>query len=315
MIEFKDVYKKYGDKEIVKPLNLKLEDGKIIGLLGPNGAGKTTLIKMACGIIDLDGGDILINNKSINKNIKEYSKDIGAILEGNRNIYWRLSPRENMKYFASIRGHKDKSLNNKIDELLKIFDIYDKRDIECRKLSRGMQQKVSICCSLITDSKVLFLDEPTLGLDVESILAMEEMLKSIISKDKTIVITSHDLSFIDSLCDKVIILNKGEIVFDDTYSSFKKYDNSVEYTVEINNDNTLQANDLNYNFRKDESSDKQIYTFILNNDNEIVDVLNKLTNLKLEIKSVTKKNINSEEIFKKIINENKLKKLGAIVNE
>ena len=87
MIEFKDVYKKYGDKEIVKPLNLKLEDGKIIGLLGPNGAGKTTLIKMACGIIDLDGGDILINNKSINKNIKEYSKDIGAILEGNRNIY------------------------------------------------------------------------------------------------------------------------------------------------------------------------------------------------------------------------------------
>ena len=117
------------------------------------------------------------------------------------------------------------------------------------------------------------------------------------------------------MCDRVIILNKGEIVFDDTYSSFKKYDNSVEYTVEINNDNTLQANDLNYNFRKDESSDKQIYTFILNNDNEIVDVLNKLTNLKLEIKSVTKKNINSEEIFKKIINENKLKKLGAIVNE
>lgn len=307
MLEFINLTKKYNDKIIVDNLNLKIDSGTILGFLGPNGAGKTTTIKMSCGLVNPTKGDIKIFGDSILKNRKKYIKNVGAVLEGNRNIYWRLTPIENMKYFAAIRGLWNKELRNKMEHYLQLFDLQEKRNCECGKLSRGMQQKVSICCSLISNTKVLFLDEPTLGLDVESVLAMEEIIKEISSKDKIIVITSHDLHFINNLCKRIVILNKGNLLWDDSIKNFNEYFNAIKYDVTIDK--------LDFNIEKKENyvslinsyirNDTKILQFEINNDNEIINILNNLKRDKVNILGVSKQKRNVEDLFIDILNSNK----------
>lgn len=307
MLEFINLTKKYEDKIIVNNLNLKVGEGTVLGFLGPNGAGKTTTIKMCCGLVNPTSGDIKIFGDSILNSRKKYIKNVGAVLEGNRNIYWRLTPIENMEYFASIRGIYDKNLKNKMEYYLELFNLKEKRNCECGKLSRGMQQKVAICCSLISNSKILFLDEPTLGLDVESVLAMEEIIKEISSKDKIIFITSHDLHFINNLCERIVIINKGNLVWDDSIKNFNNRFNAVKYNIKVDEFNEDLEKKLNYlsliNSYKEEAN--KVLQFEMDNDNSIVNILNNLRENKINILGVTKEERSVEDLFMEIINTNK----------
>ncbi|MCI2427563.1 ABC transporter ATP-binding protein, partial [Candidatus Acetothermia bacterium] len=157
-----------GKKTIaVDDISFSIRKNEVVGLLGPNGAGKTTTIKCICTLINPTKGTINVNGTDAVKNSRTVLQKVTAVLEGNRNIYWRLSVRENLEFFAGLQGIPARRVQNYIDQLIELFQLKEKEQTPARKLSRGMQQKLAVACALVKQTDILLLDEPTLGLDVE----------------------------------------------------------------------------------------------------------------------------------------------------
>lgn len=230
-------YKERKTKNVIKAvhnISFDIRKGEIIGLLGPNGAGKTTTIKMICGLINPDGGDIQILGKDALDKRAKTNQYISAVLEGNRNLYWRLTVQENMEYFAGNRGIKRKDIQGEIKKLLNRFELIDKRNELVHSLSRGMQQKLAIAVALLAKTEIILLDEPTLGLDVEISYEVRKLIREIAEKEnRTVIISSHDMPVIEDLCERVIIINKGEIITDDRVENLLELFETEFYTVEI----------------------------------------------------------------------------------
>ena len=204
----------------VDDVSFAIERGSVVGLLGPNGAGKTTLIKCILGMIIADEGTVSVYGHDVYTEPRRAYAHVDAMLEGARNDYWRLTVRENLRYFATVSGVDPDSITRRHDRLLDQLDLADKADEPVRKLSRGMKQKVSLASVLATESSVVFLDEPTLGLDVESSLTLRRELRRIVeARDLTVVLSSHDMDVIEDVCDRVIIMNEGRVIADDTVSN------------------------------------------------------------------------------------------------
>ena len=213
--------KRFGDGDdavtAVDDVSLAVERGSVVGLLGPNGAGKTTLIKCALGIVIPDAGSVRVFGTDVRDGRKTAYADVDAMLEGARNDYWRLTVRENLRYFATISGVDPDSVAARHDRLLNRLDLADKADTPVRDLSRGMKQKVSLASVLAGGAELVFLDEPTLGLDVESARTLRAELRRLaVEEGLTIVVSSHDMTTIEAVCDRVVMLSNGRIVADDT---------------------------------------------------------------------------------------------------
>lgn len=207
-------YKKRRSKEFVTAvhdISFDVHRGEILGLLGPNGAGKTSTIKMICGLLTPDSGTVLINGINNQDKRLDTLRNISAVLEGNRNIYWRLTVRENLEYFAGNRGLSRKDVAGRIEELLNQFRLKEKENELVNRLSRGMQQKLAIAVAMLADSEVILLDEPTLGLDVETGYEVREILRDIVKNEqRTIIISSHDMAVVQDLCERTVIINHGK---------------------------------------------------------------------------------------------------------
>lgn len=195
----------------VDGVSLSLPQGEIHGLLGPNGAGKTTTVKMLAGLVLPDLGRI------------EYPATngrrprLGAVLEGSRNLYWRLSAWENLSYFGTLKGIAPQQIREQGDKLLALFELLERKHKAVQTLSRGMQQKLAIVVALLGEPELLLLDEPTLGLDVESSITIQRLLKEISAqRGITILITTHQMDVAQSLCRRVAIMRKGRIVVNET---------------------------------------------------------------------------------------------------
>lgn len=303
MLNIKNLTKIYDNKKIVDNLSLTVEPGTIFGFLGPNGAGKTTTIKMCCGLVKPASGDISAYGTSLSKSHKKYIKNVGAVLEGNRNIYWRLTPPENMEYYAVMRGMRDKNLKAKINDYLELFSLGDKRKTVCANLSRGMQQKVAICCSLIHDPKILFLDEPTLGLDVESIDSMEKILKELINRDRIIIITSHDLRFVSSLCSKFAIINKGSLVINEEINYLKYYSTDLKYNIKVNsiNKNVMEKFQKKYKLLLNKPNELTAY---LKDYDDFLQLANDINNSGIKIIDINKIETELKDVFMDVIKGN-----------
>jgi len=207
----------------VDDVSVRIEPGSVVGLLGPNGAGKTTTIKSILGMVVPDAGRVRIQGIDVAEDPRQAYAHVDAMLEGARNDYWRLTVRENLRYFATIGGVAPDSVADRHDRLLDQFDLAEKADVPVRNLSRGMKQKVSLASVLASDADVVFLDEPTLGLDVESSLTLRRELRRIVEeRGLTAVISSHDMDVIEAVCDRVIIMNDGRIVADDTVANLRQ---------------------------------------------------------------------------------------------
>ncbi len=204
----------------VDDISFRVEPGSVVGLLGPNGAGKTTTIKCLLGMIVPDAGSVSVAGVDVLANPRAAYRHVDAMLEGARNDYWRLTVRENLRYFATIGGVKPDDVAGRHDTLLDQLDLAAEADTAVRDLSRGMKQKVSLASVLATDADVVFLDEPTLGLDVESSLTLRRELRRIVGeRGLTALVTSHDMDVIEDVCDRVIIVNDGRVVADDAVDS------------------------------------------------------------------------------------------------
>jgi ABC-2 type transport system ATP-binding protein len=185
-------------------LDLDIPQGRIFGLLGPNGAGKTTTIKAIAGLVGPDAGSIAFPSTAGRR------PQLGAVLEGSRNVYMRLSPWENIRYFGALKGVGEARLRQQADELLPLFEIDHKRHATAQTLSRGMQQKLAIVVALLGAPDLLLLDEPTLGLDLHSSLAIQRLLRELcVARGLTIVITTHQMDVAQALCRRVAIMRGG----------------------------------------------------------------------------------------------------------
>ncbi|QCW03010.1 ABC transporter ATP-binding protein [Natrinema pallidum] len=213
--------KRFGDGETavtaVDDVGFDIETGSIVGLLGPNGAGKTTLIKSLLGMVVPDAGSVRIRGIDLRERPRAAYSAVDAMLEGARNDYWRLTVRENLRYFATISGVDPNSVRDRHGRLLAQLDLEAKANVPVRDLSRGMKQKVSLASVLAGGAEVVFLDEPTLGLDIESSRTLQRELRRLAEEeDLTVVLSSHDMDVVETVCDRVLIMSDGAIIADDT---------------------------------------------------------------------------------------------------
>jgi ABC-2 type transport system ATP-binding protein len=213
LLEARGLWKRFGALEAVKGVSLALAPGEILAFLGKNGAGKTTTVKMLSSLLFPDEGEVRLLGQDPFKEPSSL-RHLGAVLEGNRNVYWRLTPLENLVYFGVARGLSLGAARRRSQALLEEYGLLEKARVEVRHLSRGMQQKLALLQALIHDPQVLLLDEPTLGLDVETALLMEAKVRELARRGKAILLTTHQLSVAEALAHRVAIIHRGEIVLE-----------------------------------------------------------------------------------------------------
>lgn len=199
----------------VDDLSLSVPVGQVVGLLGPNGAGKTTTIKMMCGLVTPTAGRAHLHGYDVARERPLSVRQVGAVLEGARNVYWSLSAWQNLLYFGRLKGLSRKQIVPHAESLLRSLDLWKQRHQAVGGYSRGMQQKVAIAAALITDPPILLLDEPTIGLDVQTARTVKDWIAQLAHEEsKTIVLTTHQLALAQELCDRIAIIHQGRLLTD-----------------------------------------------------------------------------------------------------
>lgn len=218
--------------EAVKNVSLTILPGEVLAFLGPNGAGKTTSIKIMAGLIQPDAGWVRIAGSDPHRNPAALQK-MGAVLEGNRNVYWRLTPEENLEYFGVLKGLSQREARKSGIALLERFSLLHKRRTPVQQLSRGMQQKLAIAVALVHQPLLLLLDEPTLGLDVEATEDVKVLVREIAASGCAILLTTHQLAIAEELSDKIAIIQKGEILAESPTKELIRQFSGTAYKIEM----------------------------------------------------------------------------------
>ena len=217
MIQVTSLHKSFGSKRgtpairALKGVSFTAPDGKITGLLGPNGAGKTTCLRILYTVMNPDRGEALVDGFSAMSDPLEVQRRIGVLPDAS-GIYPRLTARENIRYYGRLHGLNGEALEQKIDSLIKLFDMQEFADRRTEGFSTGQRVKVSIGRALVHDPKNVLLDEPTSGLDVMSTRAMRDVIRRMRESGKCILFSSHIMQEVSALCDNIVIIAKGEIV-------------------------------------------------------------------------------------------------------
>lgn len=211
LLQVNSLEKVYGEHRALDGVSFSIAAGERVALLGSNGSGKTTTVRSICRLLEWDGGDILFEGEPIRRR-RNYLAEIGAVLEGSRDLNWRLSARQNALYYSGIRGVSDRRATPVIDTMMARLGLSEYGARTVGRLSTGNRQKSALLCALVHQPKLLLLDEPTLGLDLQTMDELEKVLIQL--TDQAMLITSHDLRFIDKVCNRVILIDKGRVLFD-----------------------------------------------------------------------------------------------------
>lgn len=217
------VTKIYGAQKALNNISFEIKKGEIVGFLGPNGAGKSTTMKILTGYIDADEGDALINAVKVNTNSITSRKITGYLPEGNP-LYFDMYVREYLDLIASIHNIRN-GKKARIAEMISLTGLQSESNKKLGQLSKGYKQRVGLAAALIHDPEILILDEPTSGLDPNQIIEIREVIKTL-GSDKTIMFSSHILQEVEAICSRVIIINKGSIVANDTLENLQTANNS-----------------------------------------------------------------------------------------
>lgn len=241
MIEVKNITKKYGSFTAVDNISFKIEEGEIIGLLGPNGAGKSTTMNMITGYIEPTKGEIIINGYDISRKPRKAKSQIGYMPEGVP-LYSDLTVKEFVTYMAELKKVDRKTRKEKVEKIIEQTGLKDVEKKLTRNLSRGYKQRVSMAGALVGEPKILILDEPTVGLDPKQITEIRSLIKEL-GKKHTVILSSHILSEVSQICNKVIIINKGKIVAIDTPENLEKKvsTNNATYVTVEDTDNKIET--------------------------------------------------------------------------
>ena len=220
MIEIKNASKSFGNKEVIKNMNLTIEDGYIFGFIGPNAAGKTTTINMITGATNISSGDVLIKGKSITTESVEAKKEIGFVPDS-PDMFLNMKVIDFFNFVADIYGVSEELRKERIERYSKDFEISHFLKDYIDSLSHGTRQKVMIISVLIHEPSIWILDEPMTGLDPQSAFVLKEKMKEHAKKGNTVFFSTHVLEVAEKLCDKIAIINQGEIVYLGGYDELK----------------------------------------------------------------------------------------------
>jgi ABC-2 type transport system ATP-binding protein len=243
-IEVKDLTKKFNGFTAVDKISFMVKSGELFGLLGPNGAGKTTTIRMLTGIFKPTGGIALVGEYDIQKKPLE-AKQLMGIVPEMANAYVDLSALRNLLLMGELYGIGKKERVEKAENLLKLFGLYERRNNKVKTFSKGMKQRIIVAMGLMNDPKILFLDEPTAGLDVESVRLIRRLIKEFNSRDITIILTTHNIEEANQLCDRVAIMNHGRIVAIDSPEKLKNTFQSAA-SIEVAFDREVKVEELSF---------------------------------------------------------------------
>jgi ABC-2 type transport system ATP-binding protein len=214
--------RKWMNVEAVRGVSFEIEQGKLFGLLGPNGAGKTTTIKMLITLLIPTKGSATVLGYDVVKDAREVRRRIGYVFGGERGVYERLSGLDNLRYFAELYGVPPKEIRPRIESLLELVGLKGREHERAEGYSRGMKQRLHIARGLLHDPPVVFLDEPTIGLDPVGARELRATIASLADAGKTILLTTHYMFEADALCDRIAVINRGKIVAEGTPADLKR---------------------------------------------------------------------------------------------
>jgi len=312
LIEVRNVTKKYGKFYAVRNISFEVADGEIVGFLGKNGAGKSTTMNMITGFIEPTSGSILVNGFNIDTKPNKVKKQIGYMPEGTP-LYYELTVKEFINYMAQLRGVPRKERKEAVKKAIEVTGLQTVQNNLTKFLSRGYKQRVSFAGAIVGEPDILILDEPTVGLDPKQVVEIRELIKSF-GKTHTIFISSHILSEIGQICDKVIIIDNGEIIAVDTPENLEKETRETfTYSITVDDaegklpsikDSIPEINEVISDSVNEDGSKKYTITTKSNEDirRSISSEISKLGIMMLEIKSV---DTSLEDAFIKLVENRK----------
>jgi ABC-2 type transport system ATP-binding protein len=299
--------RRFGREEVtaVAGVSFSLEPGEIVGLLGPNGAGKTTTIKMIAGLLLPSSGRILLEGVDVARGRARAVRGLGAVLEGNRNLHWRLTARENLRYFGALKGVRQ--VDKRISELIDRLDLGEHVKKRVGELSRGLQQRVAIAIALLGNPRILLLDEPTLGLDVVAASEFREVVRDIARSGCGIVLTTHQMEVAQSLAQRIAIIAKGSLAALDSLEQLKSAYRIPGYEVSARGklDDDLRRR-LEAHGAKDFAAENGSFKFALPEGaaaENLYRALEPLRDSRVELLSVAQQEIDLEGIYRRIVAE------------
>ncbi len=292
--------KNYGAQKAVDDISFTVNKGEIVGFLGPNGAGKSTTMKIITGYLPASTGTAMVCGLTVTENSNETKKKIGYLPEANP-LYFDMYVREYLDFVTNVHSVKNKK--EKIEEVIKTVGLTVEANKKIGQLSKGYKQRVGLAAALIHDPEVLILDEPTSGLDPNQIVEIRDLIKKL-GENKTVLFSSHILQEVQAICDRVIIINKGKIVADDTLTNLQnnnsdKHIVAVEFgggasveMLNIINDitavNQLSENNFQLSTTNPESVRKRLLQLSINNNLNIVSLQSQSNSLEEVFRSLTK---------------------------
>ncbi len=292
----KKVSKNFGDLQALKGISFSLKKGEIIGLLGPNGAGKSTLMRILTGFYTKWKGEASFFEKDYKKDIYDIKKQVGYLSENNP-LYPEMYVKEYFRYVSGLYRLKDPP----IDRLMKQTGLLEYRRKKIQTLSKGYKQRVGLVAALLHDPKLIILDEPTTGLDPNQLLEIRELIRELGEK-KTVILSTHILQEVDAICDRVLIINKGEIIYDDQLENINKNQKQIlkvsfDYRIETvalskiqNVGKVINTRDFDYEIYAKGTKDIRSLVFDFAHENG------------LKILSLQLKNQNLEQLFNNLTN-------------
>ena len=292
----KKVSKNFGDLQALKGISFSLKKGEIIGLLGPNGAGKSTLMRILTGFYTKWKGEASFFEKDYKKDIYDIKKQVGYLSENNP-LYTEMYVKEYFHYVSGLYRLKDPP----IDRLMKQTGLLEYRRKKIQTLSKGYKQRVGLVAALLHDPKLIILDEPTTGLDPNQLLEIRELIRELGEK-KTVILSTHILQEVDAICDRVLIINKGEIIYDDQLENINKNQKQIlevsfDYRIETealskiqNVGKVINTRDFDYEIYAKGTKDIRSLVFDFAHENG------------LKILSLQLKNQNLEQLFNNLTN-------------
>jgi len=206
----------------VNGIDLRVERGEIFGVLGPNGAGKTTTLRMLATLLEPTSGEAKVLGIDVTTHPREIRANLGAMLSGERSLYWKLTARENLEYFAALYHVPPKETRARIDAALVAVKLADRADDYVERYSTGMRQRLALARALLPDPPLVILDEPTVGLDPQASRDLRDRVRELKRQGRTVLLTTHYMEEADQLCDRIAIIDHGEIVALDTPAALKR---------------------------------------------------------------------------------------------
>lgn len=282
-IRISNLTKNYGPQTAVDNISFTVKTGEILGFLGPNGAGKTTTMKMITNYIDIDAGDVLIEEKSVKDGTQK--KHIGYLPENNP-LYLEMAVIDYLAFCAALQKVPKEKITDRVREMVKICGLDVEKHKKIGELSKGYRQRVGLAQALIHDPEILILDEPTTGLDPNQIVEIRELIRKI-GKEKTVILSTHILPEVEATCDRILIINKGKIVADGTPATLRKQ---------------AQGNQV-LQLRIEDGTTQEIYQALTNlHTTAMVDIIDAQTN-RFELQSKPELSSN-REVFKMCVKNN-----------